>query len=57
MKFEHSNGWAGTSAKDPPRRAIVFVVGGTTYEEAPEHLDVLRIEIKERRPDFVNDTI
>eukprot|EP00913_Durusdinium_trenchii_P016248 g15270.t1 len=43
---------SGTSAKDPPRRAIVFVVGGTTYEEAPEHLDVLRIEIKERRPDF-----
>lgn len=25
---------SGTSAKDPPRRAIVFVVGGTTYEEA-----------------------
>ena len=24
----------GTAAKDPPRRAVVFVVGGCTYEEA-----------------------
>ena len=23
----------GTAAKDPPRRAVVFVVGGCTYEE------------------------
>eukprot|EP00435_Cladocopium_sp_Y103_P051296 s77_g15.t2 len=25
---------SGTAAKDPPRRAVVFVVGGCTYEEA-----------------------